>query len=337
MADFASFKHGGVTYPLTTSGTNPILRDLDPAVFYLLEFYASVIETHLGDRFVAEATAGEATQVTSAVAQTLPLNPEPFLTEEHIQFPLLAASRKSATKEYIGQRKRSVDTIEVAYVLPPMTRGEAERLVPFLKGVAMVLDNRTEQGFDPGYTPSLPTGTAGEKAWASERAGIDRIEVIGESYGGYAPAPDLFFPAVVLTILVKERSEAVVTELDAFEGGDVATDLADPVDDSTVETLADYSDFPPPVLVGPISPATGSKEGGTPVSIPCTGLIVGRRYRVLFAGSDASSVRVISTTELQCQTPQVEATPTRAADVLVLDQDNQLSNTLTGAFTFTSP
>jgi hypothetical protein len=54
MTDFASFKHGGVTFPLPASGSGlggagaALLRDCDPGLFYALEFCASVIDTHIG-------------------------------------------------------------------------------------------------------------------------------------------------------------------------------------------------------------------------------------------------------------------------------------------------
>lgn len=335
MTDFASFRHGGTTFPLDPASTNSFLRDADPAVFYALEFYASVLETHLSARLLAEAAAASATQITSVVAETLPLNPEPFLTEEHVRFPLLAIYRKGSTFRDAGTRKVSVDTLEVSYVLPPLTASEAERVLPALKAVAAILDNRTEQGFDPSYTPSEPAGTAGEPVWSLTRAGVTRVGITSVQYGGYTPATDLYFPAVVMTLVAEERSEAIVTELEAYTGADAAIDLTDINNDQIVD-FVEIESQPPPVLVS-IAPTTGTKAGGTSCTLTCTGLIVGRSYRVLFEGSDASDVLAVSSTSLTCVSPQYAATPTFAAGVTVLDQDSQPSNTLEDAFTFTTP
>lgn len=335
MTDFASFRHGGTTFPLDPASTNSFLRDADPAVFYALEFYASVLETHLSARLLAEAAAASASHITSVVAETLPLNPEPFLTEEHIRFPLLAIYRKGSTFRDAGTRKVSVDTLEVSYVLPPMRAGEAERVLPGLKAVAAILDNRTEQGFDPSYTPSEPAGTAGELVWSLTRAGVTRVGITAVQYGGYTPTPDLYFPAVVMTLVAEERSEAIVTELETYAGSDAAIDLTEP-DGNVLTDFIELETQPPPVLVS-LTPDTGTKAGGTPVTLTCTGLIVGRSYRVLFEGSDASAVVAASSTTLTCVSPQYSATPTFAAGVTVLDQDSQPSNTLEDAFTFTTP
>lgn len=335
MTDFASFRHGGTTFPLDPASTRSLLRDADPGIFYALEYYASIIETHIGARLLAEAGAAEATHITSAVAETLPLNPEPFLTEDHLRFPLLAVYRKGSTYRDAGTRKVSVDALEVVYVLPPLKVSEAERVLPILKAVAAVIDNRTEQGFDPSYTPSEPTGTAGELVWALDRAGVTRIGITSVSYGGYAPTPDLYFPAVVMSLTAEERSEAIVTELDEYTGADAAIDLTDSNNDQIVD-FVEIESQPPPVLVS-IAPDTGTKAGGTSCTLTCTGLIVGRSYRVLFEGSDASDVLAVSSTILTCVSPQYAATPTFAAGVTVLDQDSQPSNTLEDAFTFTTP
>lgn len=325
-----------MTYPLQTNGSNTLLRDADPAIFYALEFYKQCIETHVGDRLLQEASEAGADMIAAAVAETLPLNPEPFLTEEHIKFPLLAVYRKSSTFRYVGQRKLSVDEMDIAYVLPPMEAGEAERLLPILKAVMAVIDSRTEQGFDPAYTPTTPTGTAGEVVWKADRAGLARVEVTGVSYGGYTPTPDLYFPAVVLSAKYEERHDYVMSELQVTTGVDATLDLKDPTDGTTVSDVVQAATQPAPTLVS-LSPGTGSKAGGTPVTLTGTGFRVGTRPRVIFAGSDASNVTVVDATTITCVTPAHAAYPTFAADVYVIAADGQLSNTLTTGFTFTSP
>lgn len=340
MTDFASFKHGGVTYPLPAEdsgigGTGAsLLRDCDPAIFYALEFYRSVLGTHIGTRLVAEALAAGHEKILSAVAETLPVNPEPYLTSEHIRFPLLSLYRKSSTFRIIGQRKFSTHTMELAYVLPPMTAAEAEKLLPILHAVEVLLDNRTEQGFDPGYTPSTPTGTAGEGPWGAARAGVSRVGITASTTGAYTPTADLFFPAVVISLEMEELSEAVLSELQTFSGADIHEDVV--TEGTTTSDFVQTALQAPAVLVS-LSPTTGTKAGGTAVSLTGTGFIVGRSYRVLFDGADAASVIATFTTNIDCQTPLHAAYDTFDADVLVIDEEEQLSNTLSEAFTFTTP
>lgn len=229
MTDYGSFKYGNVQYPLPASGSGlggvgaSLLRDADPALFYLLEFCESILRTHLESRFTYEATACGAQHIGSIVSETLPLDPVPFLTEQHIKPPLLAAYRKSGKPIWIGSTKHSVDDIELVYVLPTLQAGEAERLLPILRAVAAVLDNRIEQGFDPAYTPTSPTGTAGESWW--KRAGVVKAGVMGVSYGEYAGANGLFFPAVTMNIEMTERSDFALDTYDELDRVDADIDI----------------------------------------------------------------------------------------------------------------
>ncbi len=85
-----------------------------------------------------------------------------------------------------------------------------------------------------------------------------------------------------------------------------------------------------PSLTG-ISPASGSTNGGTQVKISGTGFQSG--ISVYFGNLLASSVTLVSTTELQVLTP---AAPAGAVDVRVINPDGQ-SAVLQGGFSFLSP
>ncbi len=340
MTDYAGLKHGAVQYPLPTGGSGnggpgaSLLRDADPAVFYLLEFYKSVLQTHLGARLLAEASSSGAEQIELAVAETLPLNPEQYLVEHQIKFPLLAAYRKSTKFEDIGGQKHSVDEIEVAYVLPPLQAGEAERLLPILKAVVSVLDNRTEQGMDPAYTPSASLGAAaGDLVW--ELAGVASANVKSATYGGYTPAESLFFPAVILTVELKERSDVAVTEFEDLSGANVSIDLEDPVQETTVADFVQIATYPAPTLTS-ASPSTGSKAGGTTVTLTGTDFRVGTLPRVRVGGLSATAVSVVSATSATFVTPAHDAFTTFAADIEYEAIDGQI-DTLAGGFTYTTP
>jgi hypothetical protein len=339
VTDYQSFIHGGVQYPLPTGGTGiggpgaSLLRDADSSSFYMLEFFKSVLETHLRGRFMAEVASSGADQIASIVGETFPFNPEPFLVEHQFTWPLLAAYRKGSKFTYIGSRKLSVDHFEVAYVLPPMQAGEAERLLPILKSVVNVLDSCTERGFDPSYTPSAPMGTAGDSAWV--RAGVARAEVTSVSYGGYAPTDKLFFPAVLITLELEERNEAALSDFGLLDGADVAVDIKDSVQQTTVLDVADFATWPAPTLTS-LSPTTGTKAGGTTVTLTGTNFRVGTLPKVTFGGIAATSVNVVSATSITCKSPAHDAFDTFAADVVVTNIDGQ-SATLAASYTFTTP
>lgn len=341
MTDYAAFKQGSTQYPVPLSGSGiggsgaSFLRDVDAPLFYILEFYRSVITTHLATRFLAEASAAGVTTVTAAVADVLPLNPEPYLTEEHLRFPLLAAYRKASKIDNIGLRTVSTDTFEISYVLPPLQSGEAEVLLPMLRGVAAVVLNRTDLGADAAYTPTTPTGTSGESVWATDRAGIAVAKITDISFGSYAPSKDLFFPAVVLSLELKERSDYASETFDTFNGGDVNIDIKDPVQDTVVTNFVQFSTGPAPTLTV-ASPNNGTKTGGTTVTLTGANFVVGTTPVVEFGGVAATNVVVLTTTSLQCKSPAHDAFTTFIADVVVTNPDGQ-SATLVAGYSFTTP
>lgn len=339
MTDYQGFTHGAAEFPLalgTTTG-NSLLRDADPFVYYALEYFASVLNTHMSARLLQEATAVGMTRITSAVAETLPYHPGEYLTQAHVKFPLLALYRKEGKFEYQGTRKRSVDQLELVYVLPPLTPGEHERLFPILKAVASIVDNRAEQGFDPSYTPSAPTGTAGDRVWSSTRAGADRVDVIAVNYdGGFASSPDVFMPAVVITIAATQRYEVLLTELEEFAGANVAIDHEDP---ATQTTEADFIEFETQaeIEVSAIVPDTGSKAGGTAVTITYAGDLGTDLPSVKIGGVPCTSVVVVNSTTITAVTgAHTVFGAALIADVEVTNSYGQ-TGTLSGSFTYTNP
>lgn len=251
MTEAQEFYSGGVDLPLTSSVANSLLRDADPAVYYALEFYAQVLETHLRARLVAEAAAVGATQVASAVAETLPIDPEQYITEEHLKFPLLTLHRESTSYKYLTKRRVAIHKLKLAYVLPPLRAAEAERLLPILHLVGNLIDQKTVQGLDPAYTPSAPTGTAGEFVWSSSRAGVAKVEVKDSTTGAFQISSDLFFPAIVMSLEMWELADSDFRNNDTNNGGtsaypeldgaDVQIDLRQDSDDSVLEDFVDFN------------------------------------------------------------------------------------------------
>lgn len=212
-----TFKHGGVVYPLTAVTANSLLKDADPAIFYVLEFYASVLTTYIGARLAAEATLAGLT-IASPVGYQLPTDPAAYLTEEQTKFPLLAVYRVRETlRDRTITWRQDVAEWKVAYVLPPLTPGQRERLSPILRAVGRVLDNRTELGFDTAYA-------SGAKILASSYANLESIEVKNATYADWDAGGDLVFPSVLLTLEVKERGAPVTGAYEALVDVDTNID-----------------------------------------------------------------------------------------------------------------
>lgn len=338
MSDYGNFLYGAAKFPIPTNGTGPggngasFLRDADAPLYYVLEYYQFVIEKHVGPRLMAEAAVAGADQIERAVAETLPLNPEPYLIENQVKFPLLAAYRKTAKFEWVGSNKHMVDDIEVVYVLPALQAGQAERLMPALHAIVATIDNRTEQGFDPDYTPTCPTGSAGDPFW--QAAGLSAASVKAVAYGGYAPAEGVYFPAVTLTIELKERSNP---DLDAFEMlGDthINVDVADDTEPTVSNVVQFIVDAAPTLTLA--SPNNGTKAGGTLVTLTGTNFHSSLQPTILFGGVAATAVVVISETTIQCRTPAYFADTTSIVDVNYED-NNGLTARLVAGYTFTTP
>lgn len=199
-----SWKVGGVQFPLPTSTANTLLHDADPALFYALDFCASMITTYAGARLLAEAAAAGgqlASAIASPVATRIHYDPVKYLTEAQYILPLLAIFRQSGVNRYYTVAKWQEDTTWTAvFSLPPLTAGQSQRMMPILHAIPLLLANRIENGFDPTYTP--PGSTLGGKVWAL--AGVKSIKHTETSYGGFEGTGNLFFPAVSMTFHVEE-------------------------------------------------------------------------------------------------------------------------------------
>lgn len=335
MTDYQGFIHGGTTFPLATATGRSLLRDADPAVFYTLEFFSAVLTYHLNARLLEEVAGSGAAHIAGVVAEVVPYSPEPYLVEGHFKFPLLGVYRKQSAPEYVGQRKVWNDQLEVAYVLPPMKAGEAERILPMLRAALAVLDNRAEQGFDPAYTPTTPTGTAGEEVWSATRAGVTRARITGAQFGGYSPSADLYFPAVTMTLEMRERSEALVSEFGTWAGANVDIVHAE-TDGTVIDPFIEVDTFPAPTVTS-ITPDTGTKAGGTNVTVGGTNFVPSTLPTIELGGARLTNVVVVNATTI---TGTTAAHAVYGASQIVdveFEADDGQTASLPAAFTYTNP
>lgn len=325
MADYDGFQHGGVVYPLTAATTNSLLTDADPALAKALSYLAAMLHYHLGARLQAQASL-EGLTITNAVRQQLHVEPAPYLYADQLTFPTLAIYRKG--EEYAEKTisyEHDTSEWEFAYLLPPLTPRQIEKLQPILRSAAQVIRHAVHQGWHPSYN-------SGEKVWNT--AGIQTIRVLGVKFGGYEPIQEIptYYRAIVGKISVVERTMPYATGFDVFNGANVTVDVEDQ-DGSTVLAVVDDKTLPAPT-VSTIAPTSGTKNGGTPVTITGTGFKVGSIPLVSIGGALCSNVVVVSTTSITALTPAHAAYPTYLADLIVTNADGQQA-TLADAFTFT--
>lgn len=202
MTEQASFVHGGVTYPLSSSTAASALKDADPALYYSLAYFASVLQTYIGPRLAAEAAlAGLASgdnAITQAVRYALPYEPKLVNSEQQIgKWPLLAVWRESGKYRWrTVARMQTEATWRIAYMLPPMTGGQLERLQPFLNSVPKTLLNRIENHFDPAFANG---------ADFLKLAGICQMDMLEDAWGSYQfPQGNIVFPAWLGKLFVAE-------------------------------------------------------------------------------------------------------------------------------------
>ena len=233
--EYGVFAHGGATYPLSSTANGQLLKDADPALYYAADFWSTMITTYIGPRLIAEAAdANVSAPIPKAVATMVSFDPAPYLQETQFAFPVLAVYRKSEKYE----RKtvswmRDIGEWIVEYILPPLSPGQAQRLLPALRAAGSVLVNRTENMFDPNYA-------SGARVWGAGYANLEEISFVEGKYGLYAGAGNLAFYGLQQRVTVKERDMPIATQFPAFAGLDAAVDLASPVA-PTVYDVADVA------------------------------------------------------------------------------------------------
>ena len=226
MADYSTFNYGGLAFPLTSSTSNSLLKDADPAIYYALDFLASMLTHHIGARLVIEAAACGASDITAAVASQVPFDAAQVMTTQQLKFPILSVFRISDR----WSRKTAAWSHEegrwgVQYVLPPLRNDQLERLVPILHAAAIVIHNRTEQGWDPSYQ-------SGALVWR-DLAKVERVGVTQGSFGAFEHTDNLVMPAWMGELTCTER-EMPEGDFEALGGTTNAIDLAQPDGSTTV-------------------------------------------------------------------------------------------------------
>lgn len=225
MPDYGSFRLGGLTSPLELSGSNTLLRDADPALYWFTEWCRGVIQAHCGARWDTEvAEAGLSDLNGRIVRATIPYDPVPHFQLAQYQLPILAIYRtesdfNDATTTWI----RRVGIWELDYILPPLGPSQLERLHPMLSVIEAVLYDRINQDFDPlvlsGQRLKDLMGTEYIKLLAA-RPSRDWLKTTSSQAGG---TNSVLFPLLHMRLEVAERK--MPDTYPAWTGVDGTTDV----------------------------------------------------------------------------------------------------------------
>ncbi len=235
------FKAGGTLSPLPSSLSNSLLKDADPVIYYLLNYYSNVISLHMGARWNAEATAAGRSDLSNlTTGHKVPFDPIPYLQENQFKFPLLAAYRKNEKYEWFTTTwYRITSTVNIIWVMPPMSTGQMERMSAFRAHVARTLVDRTAMGLDSNYN-------SGEQVWAE--AGLDKIGIKSTTFGNIPTDTGLVFPTILLECELVERRMPTpepgynyvdLTGIDGYIISSSDVEVDDP-EDFEVDTKTDF-------------------------------------------------------------------------------------------------
>lgn len=277
MVELGSFKRGNAVYPLPAQSANTLLRDADPALYYVIDYFQSVLKTYMGQRLVVECAKDPPIGITLTTPYVVPYDPSPYLQEQQFMFLLLAVYRKK--DKYLQKGLGLIDDEQewgVDYIMPPLTGAQVERIGPVLRSVGVILHNRIENMGDPYYMNGAPV-------W--ELAGLEMIRLDEGAYGQLAGTGNLTFPAWRGKLIVKENDSVVPGDAGLSDLRGIDTEIDNKNEDGTViyvETVisnfstSDFysgftmqvAKFPVTVPLSNVSPNDVSETEGTGTFFP---------------------------------------------------------------------
>ena len=321
-ADYSQFQTGAVVEPLTVSLANPLLLDADPVIYYALDFFSWILTNAsgpVGPRLIAAASAAGA-PITSAVMQRYPAMLDPYKLENQFAFPLLAVYRRyTEYYKFTSSHYNDKGYFDLMWVLPPLTEGQAEQILPIFRAAEVAIRDRCVQGYDPSYAP--PGGSDGQQPWSKLYAHVNNIGLISSEYGILENMSGLFFPTLKIQCFVDERQNYIPLSR-VFAGADLTEKLIAP-DGSTYGTIDHVSTQAAPTITS-LSVSSGTYAGGTSVTIGGT-LFGSTDYvqplKILFGNNNATSVVLVNSTELTCVTPAMSGPG--VVNITIINQDGQ--------------
>lgn len=159
-----AFTIGTTLFPITPLTTNSALQDIDPVLYYLIDFYSAVIKYNVGARFQNELARLGAIFTNNpdgyAIGSVYPVNIVPYLQDDSCVFPMLGVWRGdfAASEKDISTAKMDT-TVHLLYVMSPLRLAHIETFRPIIEGISKSLWNATENGHSVGYNDGYTIAT----------------------------------------------------------------------------------------------------------------------------------------------------------------------------------
>lgn len=332
------------TFPLPGLITNPtaVLQLADPVMYNLATFFTQILNTNLLPRFSDEALACGLTHASLdnwvdgyAVSQTIvfPLN-ESLLKVADFKFPLLAIQpQEDVYVNYTLAKLGVIRQMKVAWVLPPLTPFQYNRMYPFLQLASKALLAYGNQGYDPKVSDVSFWFQAGLSFGGMEGAKY-------QPYTGFAKKDEkVYFPTLELDLWFQENNQSPVPQnfidfsgvyplqINLYDGYNPANPIDNFVDGY----------IPPNITLTSCSPNSGSIQGNTLLVIQGTGFDPAKLespFQLMICGSPAAAVKMQSPTVMMVVTnPGIT---TGIGDIVFTDLFG-IEYTLANGFTYSSP
>jgi hypothetical protein len=228
MSEFGTYGLGNLVLPLTSSTSNSLLKDADPVMYYLLDYFEAMLIQHVGARFTAAVTAAGSPISTSVVAMKVPYNPARHMQDPSFKLPLFSIYRTKGTmyeksRSFAGKKTQ----IEMLWMLPPLDASQMELLGPIQNAVVSAIHLTGEQGFDPSYLSGASVG---------QLAGFEAFRFTDYEYA-LAQGTNMLFETVIIRAELTERETVPAGEFKAYTGTDVEQDLIANVNDTPAGNL----------------------------------------------------------------------------------------------------
>lgn len=325
---------GENNYPPLATSSNNELYDLDKAVYKLLDFYSTILNSEFGPRWTS--VTQELGLIHSnfpylsdgyIIAQTIPYPIPALVKTTDFRFPLLSAHREN--EKYTDQTDMHINVESDLFLtisFPPLTAPQYNRIYPFLSAMSKKILMATYLTKDAFYHNS-------ENVLAS--AGISYMAPIGAKYGDLRSAEGgsdvTHYPSIQVHIQIAERDHYISSQYPAYTGTNLQDDMVDGYQPGN--PIVDFSSniVAPKISINSVSPTTSPIAGNKLIILSGSGFTDNNIVSVTLCGVPASKITYKTPNCIFLITNG--SIPISNGDVVVTDNlGNQY--TLTGVFSY---
>lgn len=327
--------------PSLTSDPTPIIQLADPVLYAAANLFRQILNTNLQPRFSNEAAACGLTHanldnfvdnVTVAQVIDYPLDPN-ALRITNYKFPLMSVYTE---EEYFHQwtltNQMVHRTLVIAWILPPLTVQQMNRLYTFLQEASKAMLAFGPQGYDPKVNPNGPSAWQTANMSFGAMIGVKHLPYMGLDKEKKAA----YFPSIQMRMAVMERGQDPVPQnFISFTG--ISTLQENLVDGyNPANPILDFVDgyIVPNISLTSCTPNSGSIQGNNLLVIQGAGFLAEKIAQVKVCGAQVKKISVLQPNVMLVVTnPGITA---GTGDVVAYDEQGN-SYTLHNGFTYTTP